>query len=336
MPFQPKTMIGVLNQIKPTSTFLKDTFFKGKKTHATRSIELDIIKGRRRLAPFVSPHMEGVLVDRNAAASHTITMPYIKQKMVTEAGMLINQRTAGQTIYEGTPQKRGQALLAGDLVTLRDMVTRREEAMAAEALVFGKVTVLGEGVDQVVNFLRPATHQLVNTATANAWDAAGIDIPAQLRNHARTIAQTSGQTATVCVMGNGAATAFLNNAKVLALLDNRRLDSGQIKVESIGAGASYLGYFQGIDFYEYNEWAEDANGVEQPLVAANQVVFGSPSKDNTMHYGAIQDLKAGNWAVPYFAKSWEEEDPSMRFLMVQSAPLPAIHHIESVMSITAL
>jgi len=336
--FEPRTMMGVLNLIKPKSSFLLDTFFGSTKTHDTRSIEVDIIKGRRRLAPFVSPMAQGVPVDRQGAVQHTITMPYLKPKIATEAAQLLTQRTPGQTVYQSSPAKRGRAILAKDLVTLRDMVDRREEAMAAEALSLGKVTVLGEGVDQVVDYLRPASHQVINTATANAWDAAGVDILTQLRGHARTIAQSSGTPANICVMGSSAADALIvyleGKSTALSLAP---LEVGQIKPDALGTGATYLGRLQGIDFYEYNEWAEDVNGVEQPLLAPNRVIFGSRKTDGMRHYGAIQDLKAGNnWAVPYFIKSWEEEDPSVRWLMAQSAPLPVLHRIESVISLAAL
>jgi hypothetical protein len=37
-------------------------------------------------------------------------------------------------------------------------------------------------------------------------------------------------------------------------------------------------------------------------------------------FGAIQDHESLE-AVPYFSKSWLEEDPSRRMVMTQSAPL---------------
>ncbi len=336
--FTPRTLIGALNQIKPKSTFLRDTFFPKIKTHDTRAVEIDIIKGRRRLAPFVSPRAQGTPVDRVAAEARTISMPYIKLKIPTEAGQLLDARQPGKTVYEGTPADRGKALLAQDLVTLRDMVIRREEAMAAQALVDGRVTITGEGVDAVVDYLRPASHNVVNTGTANAWDAANVDILAQLRGFARLVARTAGVPANVCVMGPAASDAFIAWLSAHSLgLSQAPVETGQIRLDQIGTGATYLGRIHGIDFYEYNEWAEDATGADQPLFAPNRVVFGSRQTDGIRHYGAIEDLKAGvNWAVPYFVKSWEEEDPSVRWLMIQSAPLPALHRVESIVSIAAL
>jgi len=337
--FEPRRLIGLMNQTKPKSSFLLDTFFKNRRSHDTRSVEIDIIKGRRRLAPFVSPLSKGVLVNREGATTRTVTMPYIKPYIATRAGQALDQKGAGRTVYQQTPQQRINAILAKDIVLLRDMVDRREEAMAADALVNGSVTAVGEGIDVKVDFLRPASHHVINTGTANAWDAAGVDILQQLRTHARTIAKSSGLNPNVCVMGSAAADALIKfvEAQPSARLNSTKLESGQITLNGLQHGATYLGNIQGVDFYEYNEWAEDVAGVEQPLLAPAQVIFGSTEGESMVHYGAIEDLAVGsNWATPYFVKSYVEENPSARFLLAQSAPLPALHRIESIMSITAL
>ncbi|MDQ6959562.1 MAG: major capsid protein [Mariprofundaceae bacterium] len=337
--FEPRRLIGLMDQTKPKSSFLLDTFFKKRTAHDTRSVEVDIIKGRRRLAPFVSPLSKGMQIDRTGAVTRTVTMPYIKLFIPTRAGQALDAKHPGSTVYQQTPSQRMNQILAKDIVTLRDMVDRREEAMAADALVNGSVTATGEGIDVKVDFLRPASHRAINTATGAAWDAAGVDILKQLRGHARTIVKSSGLNPDICVMGSAASDAFIAQmeAKSSSPLSMVKITSGAIKLDGLHHGATYLGNVEGVDFYEYNEWAEDANGVEQPLLAANQVIFGSTRGESVVHYGAIEDLAVGNqWATPYFVKSYVEDNPSARFLLVQSAPLPALHRIESVMSIAAL
>jgi len=337
--FQPRRLIGLMNQTKSRSSFLKDTFFGKEMAHDTRAIEVDIIKGRRRLAPFVSPLAKGVIVDREGAITRSVTMPYLKEGIPTTAGQALETKAPGQTVYQGTPSQRLSIQLAKDVVKLKDMFARREEAMCADALVNGKVTALGEGIDVQVDFLRPATHRVINTGTLAAWDAAGVDILAQLRLHARTIIQSSGFQPNICVMGSAAADAFIKNIEAQGSnrLSHTKLETGAIKLDGLQSGATYLGNVQGVDFYEYNEWAEDALGVEQPLLAANQVIFGSTRGESIFHYGAIEDLAVGTkWATKYFVKSWVEENPSVRNLLAQSSPLPALHRIESIMSIAAL
>ncbi len=52
------------------------------------------------------------------------------------------------------------------------------------------------------------------------------------------------------------------------------------------------------------------------------VLLGSQNLlEGTRCYGVIQDEKAGYRASRYFSKSWLEEDPAVRWLLLQSAPL---------------
>ena len=51
-------------------------------------------------------------------------------------------------------------------------------------------------------------------------------------------------------------------------------------------------------------------------------------------YGAIRDEDAGFQALPYFAKSWAEQDPSVRYLLMQSAPLTVPYRINASCGIT--
>ena len=90
-------------------------------------------------------------------------------------------------------------------------------------------------------------------------------------------------------------------------------------------GVTYMGRIieLGLDIYTYTDWyLDDQNSnTETAMVGASNVIIGSTRAQCSMGYGAIKDLKA-MYAMPRFAKSWEEEDPSVRYLMTQSAPLP--------------
>jgi len=72
----------------------------------------------------------------------------------------------------------------------------------------------------------------------------------------------------------------------------------------------------------YSAWYIDpADSVEKPILPTGTVILASPAIEGVRAYGAIRDEQAGLQAAPYFVKSWTEEDPSVRFIMMQSAPL---------------
>jgi hypothetical protein len=51
------------------------------------------------------------------------------------------------------------------------------------------------------------------------------------------------------------------------------------------------------------------------------VILLAPRLQGVRAFGAIRDHSAGFIAQPYHSKSWVDEDPSVRYLLTQSAPL---------------
>jgi hypothetical protein len=54
-----------------------------------------------------------------------------------------------------------------------------------------------------------------------------------------------------------------------------------------------------------------------------EIIMASRQIEGVRHFGAIQDLEAGIQPREFFVKSWEEKDPSVRYILGQSAPLIA-------------
>jgi hypothetical protein len=71
------------------------------------------------------------------------------------------------------------------------------------------------------------------------------------------------------------------------------------------------------------------------LVPSGNFFLGSTSARMDRLYGLIQDLKALA-PVDRFVKSWEEEHPSVRYLLMQSAPLLVPVQVDSFMNIAVL
>ena len=75
---ETRTLVAAVDQLPPTHTFLQETFFPTEQTHDSRLIEVDVVKGTRRTAPYVSPIREGVVMKKEAARLDLIKLPYIK------------------------------------------------------------------------------------------------------------------------------------------------------------------------------------------------------------------------------------------------------------------
>jgi len=334
--FQTRVMVAAMRQEKKTGRFLLDTLFSRVDTHDTETVDIDIIKGKRRMAPFQTPRVEGKLVEKLGFTTNSYKPAYIKPKKVLEASEIIESRSAGQNVYATqTPQQRATLKLAQELNELEDMITRREEWMCAQQLVNGYVDVVGDGVNYRVDFNLDPDHKVVLAGT-DIWTDTAAEPNKDLATWARLISKDAGVSANMLIGNSTTIGTYIEHPNVKESLNTRRIDLGMIKPEDLGDGVSYFGQIavdgKVLDVYSYDEWYVDDAGVEKSMIPDGQIVLTSTKADFRRHYGAIRDKKAGYAALPRFPKKWEQEDPSMEFLMVQSAPLPAIHQVDAIIS----
>jgi len=344
--FETRTMMEVLETLKPVRTFFLDTFFKVSRTFNTESVDIDIIKGKRKLAPFVNPMREGKLVERRGYKTRTYKPPYIKPKMVTTAEDLL-KRQPGNIIYSPNtgPAQQASKQLGEDLASMDESITRREEWMASQALTTGQVHVIGDGVDDVIDFHMEASHLPVLTGTA-LWsdfdDATPID---DLKTWRRLVAKDSGKSPSICLMGLEAYDNFMKCEQVIGtatggknVFDMRKINVGQIDPQLLPDGMTFIGTLTelGLDIWTYEEWyVNDDDDIEYPLMPDNKILLGNPGARAKRLYGAIKDLDALA-PTARFPKSWTTKDPAVRFAMIQSASLPAPLEIDAFLCATVL
>lgn len=342
--FQSRTMLDALVQAYATRMFLSNLFFPQEDTHGSEYIDIDIIKGKRKMAPFVSPRAEGRVLKKEGRTTKSYKPPYLKPKRPINAEDLL-KRGSGAGVY--TPEQlaaKAAETLGVDLKELVDSIDRRIEWMSASALFTGKIVVSGvvdEGddasvVDDEIDFGLSASHNITLTGSA-LWTDAASDPRANLRTWKRLIAQDSGLSARAAVLGGTVAETMMNHTGFRTSLDTRRIELGQIKPEELPDGVTYLGYLNdpGVDLYTYDEWYLDDAGVEQPMVPLDKIVLGATNARATRHYGPVLDLEAieqGMAVGKWFPKSWVTKDPSTRWAMVQSAPIVIPHQIDAFLT----
>jgi hypothetical protein len=145
-----------------------DSYFRTMSQSDAETINFDLILGRRRVAPFCSPLVAGKVVTAQGRQLNTFQPAYIKDKRrINPAEGL--KRAIGERIGGGelSAQERLDAYIANQLQDQIDMVNRRCEIMAVEAIRTGKVTVTGDDYPAVVvDFQRDAALTLADLAGA--------------------------------------------------------------------------------------------------------------------------------------------------------------------------
>jgi hypothetical protein len=322
--FSTNFMMGALDSLITPSQWLLQHFFPAIVQDPSEEIHFDIIDKTRRLAPFVSPVVAGKVVNAKGFTTKTFKPAYLKPKTPFDPNQPI-KRAPGERMAGGLdPMTRLQFQVARVLGDHSDMIDRRMEVMASEALRTGKVTVTGDNYPTVVlDFGRAAGHTVVLTA-GNRWGQAGIKPLANLETWAMTVFQASGVKPTDVVMDTAAFQLFTADADVRTLLNTWRINNNNMAFGGpLTVGATYMGFINGFNIWTYADWYIDPTDdvTELPMLPANTVILGSTLIEGARAYGAIRDEAAGYQAVPKFPKSWIENDPAVRFIMTQSAPL---------------
>jgi hypothetical protein len=102
-----------------------------------------------------------------------------------------------------------------------------------------------------------------------------------------------------------------------------------------GKGLRFMGTIDDFNIFTYADWYVDDNGTEQPMLPSGTVIMCG-EVEGVRAYGAIRDEKAGYQALPFFSKSWVEEDPAVRYLLLQSAPLVVPYRVDATFCATVL
>jgi Phage major capsid protein E len=321
--FSTNVLNAVVADLRGNAQFLIDRYFSNVQSELTEEIHFDVLDGIRRIAPFVSPLVEGQIVAQLNYRTNTFKPAYIKDKRVFDMNRPLKRMAGEQLTGSMAPANRLRALVANEMVDQVNMLNRRLEVMAGEVLATGKSTIAGDKYPQaIIDFGRAAG----NTITASPlWSVTTANPLDDMQNWSQTVLKATGVMLTDVVMTVDSWIAFRGNQFIKDRLNLQRVSQTMPSMgqpAQIEEGGVYMGNIDGFNIFVYSGWYVDpADGVEKAILPAGTVLLCSPALEGVRAYGAIRDEEAGLQAVPYYVKSWVEPDPSVRFIMLQSAPL---------------
>ncbi|PCO28259.1 major capsid protein [Morganella morganii] len=330
--FDTNVLIQVVPNLMTSQNWLLDKFFPNITESDTEEVSIDVDVGLRRLAPFVSPLVEGKLVESRKFQTNSFKPAYIKDKRAPDLRKPIRRQIGERIGGQYTAAEREMLNLQFELTDQIDMINRRLEWMAASALQTGTVTVTGEGYEtQVVDFGR-SSDLTIALSGADKWpvkvDAGKTNTQPSddIEDWAQRMLKESGAVATDIVFTTKSWKAFRLDTSVkdsaitfpaLSPFGNQINPGTQIKT-----GAVYKGRWGNYDLWVYNDWFIDPlDGKEKPMIADGSVIMSGADLMGTRAFGAIIDPAFNYGPMAYAPKSWLQHDPAQRFIMVQSAPL---------------
>ena len=266
--FDTNVLIGVVRNLKLPSQFMLNTFFPNGAEVDTEYVSVDVEYGKRRMSPFVSPLVEGKPVESRKFMTNSFRPAYIKDLRTPDFRRPVMRAIGERFMGEMTPEERIQVNLAFEMEDQIQMVDRRLEWMAAQAMTTGSILIAGDGFESVLmNFGRdPAlTVDISATGTNAPWAAAPAAssyyaTPSQnIEIWSRLVLQKSGVAPDIIVFDTNAYDLFLADQRVQQSVWYTR--SGDSNIEFGGTptvqGAVFKGAWSGYRLYVYNDWYVD-------------------------------------------------------------------------------
>lgn len=324
-------LLKVVGELPPPDEYILDTFFQTGESFDTEEVEIQTLKGSKPIAPYVSELQPGKVVLRTGFTAKQYKPALIKPSRNITVNDLKIRRAGDSLINPVSPEVRARQLLAKDIVELNDTITRRKVQQAAELIFTGKVTQIGEGVSQVIDY---DFTNIVTVAAGDKWDQATSDPIQWLAAQRKLIIDANAPTPDTVLADYDAAVALMRHEKILKLADNRAIDIGNINVSLLPNGVTYHGYLRdvGMHVYSYSGTYTNDEGQVVPFIPAGHVAILSSREKFSFHYGATVLMTAGG-EFEYFrgevaAQSWTTVEPAQRWLQLLSRPLPVPYNVD--------
>ncbi len=332
--FEHEDIAAVITEAKPFMPFFLQ-FFGMQYITDDRKIDFDKIPTDKRIAPFVSPRLQGKVIREKGFEVQVYKPGYIKDKAAIDPEHVFARR-AGEPMGKPLTNAQRHAAIVGDQsVSMYERFQRRLEVMAAEFIRNGKYTMKGDELSVEVDFGRRAnlTKALAGT---RKWGLATQDA---MQDFEDIFNLTVNNTGTM-VFGSAAWANFTKDKGFdKAIIDN--LQSGAqstiqfspMQMSDLNdAGVIRRGTLAsaGCELYTYaGGYTDPKTGLEVKYMDPDEVIFIPSRNSGWQCYAAIWDDKANYTGMPYFFKNWSQEDPGTPFLMLQSSPMLAHTDINS-------
>jgi hypothetical protein len=328
--YDTATLGAVMREMEGPSNYWLG-FYGSEIQFTDEYIDFSQITDNRKMAPLVVPTAQGKPIWSAAEKVQRVKPAYVKAKDPVSATRVI-KRVAGfgelaPNATAMSPQARYNAIITDILNQHKMAVERRWEWLAAEATIYGKVTLESDDYPKtLVDFERDAGHDIVLTGTAR-WGQSGVSILSTIEGWKKTVrdAKFGGATNRLTV-GTDAWEVMRQDTEIRELLklDFRNSNNGLEMNLGVMEGLEIerVGKINGTtEIVVYSDYYQDPDGTTVPFMASTDVVLTGPSVRGVRCFGAIQDKRAGWAATPIFSKMWDSEDPSATNVMTQSAPL---------------
>ena len=331
-PFNTYYLAGLAQEIEPVQSWFKNRYFGSERTFNTDKVLFEIKGKKRKIPVFVDENAGDIATSRGGYEIHEIEPSLIAPSRPMTLDDL-KKRGYGEPLLSGaTKEDRATRLQLEDLQDLDFDISIREEWMAAQCIAnYGfdmqeYVDAKTTGNKKVVRFYS-GSNPTAYTPGGGYWTSYAV-MQADILAMCDSLSKGS-HDAVDLILGSAVWAAVKGFTDLKTLLDNRRVEAGQLRASLAAPGVSFVGILD-FDGYTLNVFVPRETYVNE----SNQTAYMfdpkaacviAPNVGETL-YGAVTQIPQGETDYVTFEgkrvpKLIVDDKKDMRKLALKSRPI---------------
>ena len=289
-------LVKTVKKMYPVVQFLKDRYFPDGPVYYSEKALIEFKKKGRKIAPFVIPLVNGIVMEKDGYRTDIVDAPYIAPKRVIAAKEL-EQKAFGVSPESGrSPEQRENELESEFIDDNRISILRRHEKMCADILLTGQVIMkhyataedAAKGENYDFKYLRFYEGEFKNKYkfTKKFKDMTTAEKIQEFYKMA-TVLRKRGVRATDIVMTSDVSMLLMSDKDFLEFYNKAKVNIGEINPTELPDGVVSNGSINinGVvmTLFTYDEIYEDLDGEEKAILPAGTIAFLQPNMGTTVY-----------------------------------------------------
>lgn len=289
-------LVKTVKKMYPVVQFLKDRYFPDGPVYYSEKALIEFKKKGRKIAPFVIPLVNGIVMEKDGYRTDIVDAPYIAPKRVITAKEL-EQKAFGESPESGrSPEQRENELESEFIDDNRISILRRHEKMCAELLLTGQIMMkhyataedAAKGENYDLKYLRFYEGEFKNKYkfTKKFKDMTTSEKIQEFYKMA-TVLRKRGIRATDIVMTSDVSMLLMSDKDFLEFYNKAKVNIGEISPTELPDGVVSNGSINinGVvmTLFTYDEIYEDLDGEEKEILPAGTIAFLQPNMGTTVY-----------------------------------------------------
>lgn len=289
-------LVKTVKKMYPVVQFLKDRYFPDGPVYYSEKALIEFKKKGRKIAPFVIPLVNGIVMEKDGYRTDIVDAPYIAPKRVITAKELEQKAFGESPEYGRSPEQRENELESEFIDDNRISILRRHEKMCADILLTGQVIMkhyataedAAKGENYDFKYLRFYEGEFKNKYkfTKKFKDMTTAEKIQEFYKMA-TVLRKRGVRATDIVMTSDVSMLLMSDKDFLEFYNKAKVNIGEINPTELPDGVVSNGSINinGVvmTLFTYDEIYEDLDGEEKAILPAGTIAFLQPNMGTTVY-----------------------------------------------------